>query len=325
MESKPILDPIIQKFADALAKQGGTPLYKLSFEDARAVLDKAQAHPIETLPADIDDTIIEDSSKNPIKIRIVRPQGNTSILPVILYIHGGGWILGNKKTHDRLVREIAHGAQAALVFVEYTPAPEGQYPLAHEQAYATAQWIVEHSKELNVDSSRMVIAGDSVGGLMATAVALMAHERKGPHFIFQLLFYPVTNDNFETSSYKQFADGPWLTKPAMEWFWDAYVPNKSDRKKPWAAPLKASLEQLKHLPPALIFVNESDVLRDEAEEYAHKLMQAGVPVTAVRTLGVIHDCLMLNAITQAPGVRSALTLANKTLLDCFQKKNIKIY
>ncbi len=318
--SKQILDPIIQKFVDALAKQGGKPLYTLSAKDARNVLEQAQAGPVATLPADIEDRTISEGSSGPVNIRIIRPKGNTSSLPVIIFMHGGGWVLGSKATHDRLVREIANGAQAAVVFVDYTLAPEGQYPLAHEQGYAAAKWVEEHGKECNLDSSRMAIVGDSVGGLMATAIAMMAHERGGPKFMFQLLFYPVTDARFDTPSYEQFAQGPWLTKPAMEWFWDNYVPNKADRAKPLASPLKASLDQLKDLPPALIFTNESDVLRDEGEAYAHKLMQAGVPVVAIRSIGVIHDCVMLNAITQTPAVRSAIAQANRALADVFAKK-----
>jgi len=180
--------------------------------------------------------------------------------------------------------------------------------------------MVALKSQQSLDSSRMAIVGDSVGGLMATAIAMMAKERGGPRFIFQVLFYPVTDANFDTPSYEQFAQGPWLTKPAMEWFWDNYVPNKADRTQPLASPLRASLEQLKNLPPALIITNESDVLRDEGEAYAHKLMQAGVPVIAVRTLGMIHDCLMLNAITQSPGVRLGIALANGMITNVFAKK-----
>lgn len=317
-----ILDPLIQKFVDNLAQQDGKPLYKLSYADARKLLDDLQTKTAPApLPADVEDRTISNKAIGSIKIRIIRPKGNTNTLPVTLYIHGGGWILGNPNTHDRLVREIAHGSQSVVVFVDYTPAPEGQYPLAHEQGYAAAQWVVENSKELNVDSSRMAIVGDSVGGLMATAITMMAQERRGPQFLIQILFYPVTDDNFDTASYKQFAQGPWLTKLAMEWFWDAYVPNKQDRMQPLAAPLKASLDQLKHLPPALIFTNENDVLRDEGESYAHKLMQANVPVVAFRTLGVIHDCLMLNAITRAPAIRLIIDQANNTLVSMFTNKN----
>lgn len=317
--NKPILDPQIHKFVDELAAKGGTPLYELSPVDARKVLLDVQKTAIELLPIDTEERTIQVESYGTVGIRIIRPQGNKQLLPVIIFMHGGGWVMGDAQTHDRLIREIAHGAQAAVVLVEFTNSPEGQYPLAHEQGYAAAQWISKQGSSLNLDSSRMVIAGDSVGGLMATAIALMAQERGGPQFIFQLLLYPVTDANFETESYKKFAQGPWLTEPAMRWFWDNYVPDKAMRKQPFVSPLQASLEQLKKLPPAFIMTNENDVLRDEGEAYAHKLMQAGVPVVAVRYLGVIHDCLLLNPITKATPIREAIAQVNQVLRDVFKK------
>lgn len=310
---KTIVDPIIQKFIDALAAQGGTPLYKLPVDDARKVLDDAQAGPVIVLPVDIEKQTIPVGKSGTVSIHIIRPKGNTQQLPVIIYMHGGGWVLGNFETHERLVRELAHGAQAAVVFVDFTRAPEGQYPLIHEEGYAAAQWIAEHGASLNLDGSRMAIAGDSVGGLEATAIALMAQERGSPQFKVQLLLYPVTDANFETGSYKEFAQGPWLTKAAMEWFWDNYVPNKADRTQPLASPLRASLDRLKHLPPAIIVTNENDVLRDEGEAYAHKLIEAGVPVVAIRLIGTIHDCLLINAITEAPVIRAAIAQVNLLL------------
>ncbi len=312
-EQKLILDPIIQKFIDTLESNPGTPLYKLSPKEAREVLNNVQNIKVPLEPVDIEDKTIPVGPKGTVKIRIIRPQGNKKTLPIVLYIHGAGWVMGNAQTHDRLVREIAHGSQAAVVFVEYILAPEGQYPIAHEEGYAVAQWLAKNDKTLNLDSSRMAIAGDSVGGLMATAIALMIQEKGGPKLAAQILFYPVTNADFDTPSYHQFAQGPWLTRPAMQWFWDNYVPNKEMRKQPFVSPLQASFEQLKGLPPAFITTNEFDVLRDEGEAYAHKLMQAGVPVVAIRCLGMIHDCLMLNAITQAPAVRATIAQANAIL------------
>ena len=319
-KSQIVLDPVVKKFLDALAAQDGPPLYTLSPDAARKLLNDAQAQPVDKLPADIEDREIPVGPKGTVNIRIVRPKGNKDTLPVIIYVHGGGWVLGNKETHDRLIREIVNGTNAALVFVDYSLAPESAYPTAHEEAYATAKWVSEHGKELNVDTSRMVIAGDSVGGLMATAVALMAIERDGPHFIFQVLAYPVTDANFDTPSYEKYAKGYWLEKASMEWFWDCYVPDKSMRSQPFVSPLRASLEQLKKMPPTLILVGENDVLRDEVEAYAHKLMQAAVPVAAVRYLGLMHDFLMLNGITKAPGVRAAVAQINDTLRMVFAKK-----
>lgn len=319
-DTKLIMDPIIQKFVDDLAQQDGAPLYTLSPEQARKVLDDVQAISVPLAPATIEDMIIPIGSTGSVGIRIIKSKNAAGILPVIIYMHGGGWVLGNTETHDRLVREIVHGAQAAVIFVNYTLAPEGHYPTAHEQGYAVAQWIYERGKTLNLDSSRMAIAGDSVGGLMATAIALMAQERGGPQFLMQLLFYPVTDAHFDTTSYNQFAQGPWLTKAAMMWFWDNYVPDKKMRAQPFISPLQASLDQLKSSPPTFITVNEYDVLRDEGEAYAHKLMQAGVPVVALRCLGMIHDCLMLNPITKAPLVRTIITQANQLLKEALAKR-----
>lgn len=317
--NKPVLDPIVQKFIDKLAKAGGAPIYKLKVEEARKLLSDLQSESVQKLPADIEDRTIPTGPNGSIDIRIIRPKGNTEILPVIIYIHGAGWILGGKDTHDRLMREIANGAKAAVVFVDYKRAPEAPYPSIHEEGYASAKWILENGRELKLDTSRMAISGDSVGGLVATAIAMMAQERGGPKFIFQALFYPVTDANFETPSYKQFAEGYFLERDGMKWFWDAYVPNKSMREHPLVSPLKASLEQLKNLPSTLTINGECDVLRDEGEAYSHKLMQAGVKVVAVRYLGMIHDFLMLNSITSAPAVREAIAQANQMFRDAFKK------
>lgn len=316
-KGKSTLDPRAQKFIDALA--GSTPIYKLPIKEARNVLLKAQAISVPLLPADIEDRTIAGGPQGPVNIRIVRPQGVTKMLPVVIYMHGGGWVLGNKETHDRLIREIAHGAQAAVVFVDYVPAPEAQYPSIHEEGYVTARWIAENGASLNLDTSRMAIAGDSVGGLMATAIALMTQEHGGPRFIFQVLFYPVTDAYFNTPSYEQFATGHYLEREGMKWFWDQYVPDTAIRDHPYASPLRASLEQLKKLPPALIITDENDVLRDEGEAYAHKLMAAGVPVVGVRYLGMIHDFVMLNALAQAPAVHAAIAQANQMLAQAFAK------
>jgi acetyl esterase len=212
-----------------------------------------------------------------------------------------------------LTRELAVGANAAVVFVDYDRSPEARYPTAIEQAYASILYVVEHAQELGVDASRLAIVGDSVGGDMSAALMLMVKARGGPRFALQVLFYPVTDANFETGSYNAFAEGPWLTKKAMQWFWDAYLPDVSARKQPTAAPLNATIEQLKGLPEAFIAVDENDVLRDEGEAYARKLSEAGVRVTSLRYNGTIHDFVLLNPISATPAVRSALSQATAAL------------
>lgn len=303
-----ILESRIAQFVKALEAKGGTPIYKLSPADARKVLESVQAVDVKKMAADIQDVMIPGADGQ-VSIRIVRPQGNKEKLPVIMYFHGGGWILGSKETHDRLIRQIANDTQAAVVFVNYTPSPEAQFPIAIEQAYAATAYMAEHGSEYNMDGKNLVVMGDSVGGNMATVVALLAQERRGPTIKYQMLFYPVTNAEFATESYQQFAQGPWLTKAAMEWFWNAYAPDIPARKNYKMSPLQASLDQLKVLPPTLIITNEYDVLRDEGEAYAHKLMQAGVAVSAIRCLGAIHDLVLLNPIADSPVVRSAIALA----------------
>jgi acetyl esterase len=195
------------------------------------------------------------------------------------------------------------------VFVDYDHSPEARYPIAIEQAYATACYVVDHSADLRIDPLRLAVAGDSVGGNMAAALTLMARQRRGPKIAFQVLFYPVTDADFDTASYTRFADGPWLTRRAMQWFWDAYLPDLAARKQPTATPLNASLEELAGLPEALVVIDENDVLRDEGEAYARRLSDAGVRVTSTRYNGTIHDFVMLNALADTPAARGAIAQA----------------
>ncbi len=308
-----VLEPTTQAFIDALAAAGGPPIYTLSPEAARAVLAGAQAAPIAKSAASLEDTTFPVGPTGSVRIRIVRPEGARGVLPAVMHFHGGGWILSDKDTHDRMTREIAVGTGAAVVFVDYERSPEARYPVAIEQAYAATKYVAENGRELNVDPTRLAVLGDSVGGNMAAAVTLMAKQRGGPKIKFQVLCYPVTDADFETGSYVAFADGPWLTRAAMQWFWDAYLPDLAKRKEITAAPLGASLEQLKGLPDALVIVDENDVLRDEGEAYARKLIQAGVRVTAVRYNGTIHDFLLLNALAGTPAVRGAIAQATAAL------------
>jgi len=305
--TQPALEPHTQQFVDGLA--GAPPIYTLSPADARAVLERAQSARVGKPSAQIEDIAFPVGPTGSVPVRIVRPAGTAEVLPVVLYFHGGGWILGDRDTHDRLVREIVVGVEAAVVFVDYARAPEARYPVAIEQAYAATRYVVDHSASLRIDPLRLAVAGDSVGGNMAAAVTLMARQRRGPKIAFQVLFYPVTDAGFDTSSYMRFADGPWLTKRAMQWFWDAYLPDRAARKQPTATPLNATLDQLAGLPEALVIVDENDVLRDEGEAYARRLSNAGVRVTSTRYNGTIHDFVMLNALADTPAARGAIAQA----------------
>lgn len=303
-------------FLESLQQASGPPLYKLLPEQARAVLSGLQASiPVKKLPADIENrTILGGPNGTEVSIQIVRPPNNNNkTFPTIMYFHGGGWVLGGFDTHERLVREIAIGAHAAVVFVNYTPSPEAKYPIPLEQAYAATKWVAENGQTINVNSSHLAVVGDSVGGNMAAAVALLAKERGGPKIKYQVLFYPVTDANFDTPSYTAYQDGYFLTREAMKWFWDNYTSNQTNRKEPTVSPLQASIEQLRGLPPALIINGEFDVLRDEGEAYAHKLIEAGVPVTGLRYHGTIHDFVMLNPLADTPATRGAIEQASQML------------
>jgi acetyl esterase len=311
------IDPTIKAFLDTLDNLGRPEVYQLSVEEARAEMSRAQAGDVAKLPADIEDRTIPAGPQGQISIRIIRPKGNDRILPAVLYFHGGGWVRGDKDAFDRVVREIANGADAAVVFVDYTRSPEARFPVAIEEAYAATEYIAANGGGLNLDPTRIAVAGDSAGGNMAAAVTLLAKERSGPHITFQVLFNPATNARFDTPSYEQFATSYFLTREAMKWYWNHYLPDEAARKQPTASPLQAPINQLKGLPPALIITSEFDVLRDEGEAYAHKFMEAGVPVAAVRYLGAIHAFTVLNAIAVAQVTRSAIALANYTLRKAF--------
>jgi acetyl esterase len=315
----PSLDATIAGFVRKLAAQPGPPLHTLSPAEARAVLAGIQTGEVLRFEADGEECTISGGPTGEIALRIVRPRGLSGPLPVVLYFHGGGWVLGDKETHDRLVREIATGAQATVVFVEYARAPEAPYPVAVEQAYAATRWVASYGASIKVDPSRLALAGDGAGGTLVAAVTLLARERRGPRIVFQVLFYPVTDATFDTASYTQFAEGPWLTRAAMQWFWDSYAPDTAVRGQPAASPLRATLEQLQGLPPALIITAEADVLRDEGEAYAHRLLQAGVPVTAVRYLGTIHDFVLLNPLAHSLPARAAIAQATAALRTVFAR------
>ncbi|MFK0114166.1 alpha/beta hydrolase fold domain-containing protein [Streptomyces sp. NPDC091217] len=306
------LEKPAQDFLNQLAAADGTPLYKLSYSAARETLNKAQAGPVRMLPAQISEHSVPGGPTGPVNVHVVRPEGVTGNLPGVVYIHGGGWILGNFKTHERLVRQIANGSRAAVVFVDYTPSPEARFPVPVEQAYTVAKWLASNGKQFGVDPSRLAVAGDSVGGDMTAAVALLAKQRGGPQFKKQVMMYPVTDADFNTASYKRFAENCWLTRAAMKWFWDAYAPNAKDRENPIAAPLRATVDQLRGLPPALV-ITDSDVLLDEGQAYAAKLKRAGVPTSATHYPAITHDFMMLNALSDTESDKKAVAEVSAAL------------
>ena len=309
-----VLEPAAQEIADATSKP--PYLYELDYPAARKVLDDIQAAPIEKLPID-EEWITVPAAVGDARVRLIKPTGAEGILPVIVYMHGGGWVLGNAATHDRLVRELAVGARAALAFVEYPNSPEAHYPVAIEQGYATAQWIAREGRSKGLDPSRIAVVGESVGGDMTAALTLMAKERGDVQFVHVGMYYPVTDAAMDTESYDEFADGPYLTRKAMEWFWDAYTTDPAERSEITASPNHATVDQLKGLPSTLLLVDEADVLRDEGEAYAAKLRLAGVPVTTVRYDGTVHDFMLLNPLSETKAARAAIAQATGFLRQAF--------
>ncbi|MGM1065483.1 alpha/beta hydrolase [Saccharothrix sp. Mg75] len=297
-----VLEPAAAEFAAATA----TPpyLFDLGPVEGRKTVDAVQSG--EVFKPEVDE---ETVNVGEVPVRIVRPVGATGPLPVVLYVHGAGWVFGNAHTHDRLVRELAVGTGAAVVFPDYSLSPEAKYPTAVEENYAVARWVVTEGAAKGLDGSRLAVAGDSVGGNMAIALTLLAKERGDVAFAQQVLFYPVTDAAFDTASYHEFAEGYFLRRDAMQWFWDQYTTDEGERAQVTASPLRASVDQLRDLPPALVITAEADVLRDEGEAYANKLREAGVPVTAVRYQGVIHDFVMLNALRGTHAAEAAITQA----------------
>jgi acetyl esterase/lipase len=308
---EPVLEPAAAAFAEATANP--PYLFDLPPAEGRKAVDEVQSGDIEKPAVDEEWITVSGGPTGSVRARIVRPAGARGTLPVILYIHGAGWVFGNAHTHDRLVRELAVGTDAAVVFPEYDLSPEARYPVAIEQNYAVAQWVVEQGGTKGLDGSRLAVAGDSVGGNMTAALTLMAKERGGPALVQQVLFYPVTDASFDTPSYHQFATGYFLRRDGMQWFWDQYTTDESERAQITASPLRATTGQLTGLPPALVITGEADVLRDEGEAYANKLRKAGVPVTAVRFQGIIHDFVMLNALRETHAAEAAIDLAVRTL------------
>ena len=304
---QPVLEPAAAAFAEATANP--PYLFDLPPAEGRKTVDDVQSGDIAQPDVDEEWITVPGGPTGSVRARIVKPAGAEGVLPVILYIHGAGWVFGNAHTHDRLVRELATGAEAAVVFPEYDLSPEARYPVAIEQNYAVAQWIVQQGVSKGLDASRLAVAGDSVGGNMTAALTLMAKERGGIPLVQQVLFYPVTDASFDTNSYHQFAEGYFLRRDGMQWFWDQYTTDEKQRAEITASPLRATTEQLTGLPPALVITGEADVLRDEGEAYANKLRQAGVPVTSVRYQGVIHDFVMLNALRGTHAAEAAIDQA----------------
>jgi acetyl esterase len=288
------LDPKVRLFLDQLAAAGMPALSALGVEGARAAIDAmaSTAGSVEDVAAVRDLRIPGPAGE--IAIRIYTPTGGTAPRPALVYYHGGGWVIGSLASHDGICRALANAVPAIVVAVDYRLAPEHPFPAAAEDAHAAARWVAEHAAEIGADPRRIAVGGDSAGGNLAAVTALMARDRGGPALAFQLLVYPVTDTAMDTASYRENADGYFLTRADMTWFFDHYLPRAADRVHPYAAPLLAP--DLRGLPPAAVITAEFDPLRDEGEAYATRLRAAGVAVTRTRYAGMIHGFFGLSAM-----------------------------
>lgn len=300
-------DPHLLKAVKEFLKplnSGGAPVESLDKVAARNVLTGAQE------AFKVDYSGIEESEKTitsdgyTVKLNIVRPEGAKEKLPVFIFIHGGGWILGDYPTHKRMVRDLVVLSGYAAVFVNYTPSPEAHYPQAINEIYAATKWVAAHGDEINVDGKKLAVVGNSVGGNMTAVTGLMAKDKKGPEIKLLIMMWPIVEANFDTESYKLYGAQRFLTTPLMKWMYDQYTTDPKQREEIYASPLNATVDQLKGLPPVLIQVAENDILRDGGEAFGRKLDEAGVTVTTIRYNGVIHDFGLLNGLAELPPTKS---------------------
>lgn len=302
---------VLEKEALAVARDNAKPplIFQLPPEQGREALEKAQSSYIQMYPSTVQYTYIDTKGYGSIRVFIVNPSTTCPKKKVIFYTHGAGWVFGSFHTHEKLVRELAYRTNSILIFPEYDRAPEAVFPKAVYQCYSVLCQIPTLVRDYGINSYTLLVAGDSVGGGLATAMTILAKYEKGPEISKQLLFYPVTNDDFNTPSYQKYASGYYLYKEGMEWFWNQYVPNREVRNSILISPLKASLEQLHGLPSAMILNGEVDVLHDEGVSYAKKLRKAGNDVTSICFEGMIHDFVMLNALDTSNATRAAMNVA----------------
>lgn len=307
MSEIPFITEKTQDFLDNLKSSSAKPLYEMTPNDARDFLENLQQKSYKEIECYTQDKVITTNIGD-INLRIFKPSKTRKKLPVILYIHGGGWVLGSKNSWDRFLRQLSKYTNTAIIFPEYSLSPEVKYPIALNQIYSTLEYIYSNPTEFNINPEKIIIAGDSVGGNMATVTALRSIIENGPELSFELLLYPVTSSAMDTESYKIFSKGPWLTQKAMEWFWNCYEPDQNKRKHPYISPLNTNINELKKMPKTLIITAENDVLRDEGKAYAQKLDEAGVDVMCVQINGTCHDFMVLNALTHTNPVEIGFLL-----------------
>jgi len=301
----PRIDPQVRSFLAKINKDA-SPFWELPQPKPQEILTALQSQTVVDMSGvtTTERTISQDGRS--VKLYIMKPEHMSSNPGVLLFIHGGVWIVGNFQNHKRLLRDLVVGSGQVGVFVEYTPLPEAKFPTQLEECYAALKWVAEHTGELGADGSRIAVAGNSVGGNMTAALALMNKDRSGPKISYQVLMVPATDASVDTRSYREYGTGRFLSRAFMKYGWDLYAPDAKTRDNPYVSPLRASPEELKGLPSALVITAENCPLRDEGEEYARKMKNAGVSVDAVRYNGTIHDFVALNALRNVPSTEAAI-------------------
>jgi acetyl esterase len=309
-DSLELLEPQTRAFIQAVRATVVPPLSQMTVAELRQSMREGQAWPLDA--PDIARTVHTVAGCTTHVLRPAQAQGN---LPAIVYLHGGGWVLGGLDTHAHLMQRLVRATGAAVIFPEYSLAPEAHFSVAIEQCYAALQWTAQNAEKLNLDGDRIAIMGDSSGGNLATVVAALAAQRGGPVLKLQVLVCPVTDCDLDRPSYKKFGSGFYLDTELMRWFWDRYLPDAKDRANPLASPLRFRAEDLRAAAPALILTAECDVLHEEGEAYARKLAEAGVPTAAYRCLGTVHSFLLENKLAETPPARSAMQCVVAHLKD----------
>ena len=308
----PRIDPQVRAFL-AKVNKDSSPFWELPQPKPQEILTALQAQtPVEMLGVTVSERTISQDGRT-VKVYIMKPEQLSGKPGVLLFIHGGVWIIGNFQNHQRLLRDLVVGSGQIGVFVEYSPLPAAKFPTQLEECYAALNWVAEHAGEFGADGTRIAVAGNSVGGNMAAALPLMSKDRKGPKISYQALLIPATDARVDTESYHEYGTGRFLTRAFMKYGWDLYAPDAKTRDNPYVSPLRASTEELKGLPPALVITAENDPLRDDGEAYARRLKEAGVTVDAVRYNGTIHDFVALNALRHVPSTEAAIDQINDGL------------
>lgn len=299
----PNLDKVTTEFIEKIEAKGGKPLYELTPNEARIFLSDVQKDNYSELAAEVQDMKIPTEDAGDVQVRLVRPMGKYGKIPLILYTHGGGWVMGDKDVYDMTIRHISIHTCSVVAFVEYSRSPEEKYPVAINQIYGVLKYFAENGDSYNIESSRIALAGDSVGGNMTAAVAMRAKKDGKINIMSQVLIYPVTDAAMDTVSYTEFKDGPWLSRKAMEWFWNSYLSGNKIKEDGYVSPLKADAKDLSGLPQTLVITAENDVLRDEGEAFARKMIDAGVDTACIRVNNTCHDFIMLNALKESLAVK----------------------